>query len=194
MVGIFIIGFYFFLLIVVFSFSSNNSRKDYFMREDERLRKKLKYLTENAPVIDIKPADIIKNSQPYIDDIKIAYSVSEGGLREQLESILNSIEKVKLGVFENSNSFPNVRRLFEYYIPQTIKTINIRGIARNSNDNERLIQADKILGKLVDIYSEYAKAIYFQDSKSIEIDVNLLEKSLSEDLIFFDTISKKQHD
>lgn len=194
MAGIFIIGFYFFLLIVAFSFSSNNSRKDYFMREDERLRKKLKYLTENAPVIDIKPADIIKNSQPYIDDIKIAFSVSEGDLREQLESILNSIEKVKLGVFENSNSFPNVRRLFEYYIPQTIKTINIRGIARNSNDNERLIQADKILGKLVDIYSEYAKAIYFQDSKSIEIDVNLLEKSLSEDLIFFDTISKKQHD
>lgn len=191
MFSVFLIFVYFFILISISYFDSKN-HKNIFEKENRRLNNKLKNLHNNPPKHELSPIEIIKRTRPLIEDIKIAHSAAEGEMRINLGKIVTSIEKVKLGVFENVNCFPMVRRMFEYYIPQTMKIINIRGLARSNNDKDRINQTDIILYKLQRIYGEFEKSIDFNDLKSIEIDIKLLENSLSEDLNFIEITSVKQ--
>ncbi len=125
---------------------------------------------------------ILDDADDDIDAIKAASHVASGELGDNLREMANVLDKCTQDLKKHPEKFSQVQRLFTYYVPSTNTLIKARGKAASIGDNVKIAEIDNMIGRLKLAYQEFAAKMNGEDSRSVDIDLKLLEQSLAQDL------------
>ena len=162
--------------------------KDFYEEEQEynRHNQTNSFVPEVAPVINqtqVTPVSkILADAEDDIDAIKAASHVASGKLGDNLRDMVNVLDKCSQDLKQHPEKFSQVQRLFTYYVPSTNTLIKARGKAAAIGDNNKIAEIDNMIGRLKLAYQEFAAKMNGEDSRSVDIDLKLLEQSLAQDL------------
>jgi hypothetical protein len=115
--------------------------------------------------------------------LEAAASVGEGQLGVALRNMLAKVRDVESGLEADPSRLSDVQRLFTYYLPATADLLAARGGVAGSSDTTRLGEIDTMIGKLNLAYSDFADRLRGHDSRSLEIDLRLLDRALDEEFL-----------
>lgn len=131
------------------------------------------------PPIHLK---VIEDAEGSLKEVRAAANVASGEVGKSLREIVRLSEDMAHHLRQDSSKLSEVQRVFTYYIPSTSALLTARGKALLSNDDKKVAEVDNMISRLELAFKDFNARMNGEDTRSIDIDIKLLDQSLKQDL------------
>lgn len=111
--------------------------------------------------------------------IEAAASVASGQLGADLRGIDTTLDEIERSLRADPSRLSDAQRVFTYYLPALGNLLTARGTV--GGDAGRVAEIDRMVGQIAQAFRDVAGRLQGQDARSLDIDLKLLEQSLSDE-------------